>query len=274
MSISSLIVNKMNTEIILQETYKKLGIEVGQGERAFWNMEYRAGEGGVYGGRACTGFPNITRNLIVREDGRADLVVPKNIFISKHGLTSFLKYDPEISEQRDLLREMFEAAFAQTHSENLIFFFNVRKRKLVPNDSDCDVVMTVDYLHLWVMEKEKMHKQDSDFHQDAASADSDNRVTAVRETLRDFPAVLVPADDPCSFAPIHVKIETSYSSDVEQIVSGLFVCSGILKKWSVDPQLSLCLQRGVRLMIRREEKWRVHILGGGKLSSLSITVNR
>lgn len=336
MSISSLIVNKMNTEIILQETYKKLGIEVGQGERAFWNMEYRAGEGGVYGGRACTGFPNITRNLIVREDGRpkpelpaatrlwgcpaswsskassgagrADLVVPKNIFIRQYGLTSFLNYDPEIPEQRDLLREMFELAFTQPHSEDLNFFFNVRKRKLDPNDSDCDVVMSVDYLHLWVMEKGKMHKQDSDFHADAsAPSDADVRRDAT-EIARKYKEVeIIPPTHPEAFAPLHTKVDyvaQDKSGDsriklsasplfIEQIVGTLGVANRIIREYNKDPLTSCLIERGVRIMVRQDSEWvgvanapqqsamcfanrdwSVHILGGGRLSSLSVSVNR
>lgn len=267
----------MNLKESIYETYDRLGIKVGKGEEAFWMMENKSVNEihDLYKDKYCTGFPNITRSLIVSgENSKADLIVPKNIFIKNYDIASFLKIDPENKDHRELLVNMIDTTFKNSNPDDLIMFFNVLRNKIIPTNTDCFVIMTVSYLHLWVMEKSKMYVQNTDFHKDSianvhAPVFLEEEFSKITDIVKDFGCVILNNTDETSFAPIHIRVESAGKSEIDQIVNSLLTVSKIIKKIDSDEMTKKFVDKGFRVMIRKEREWTVNILGEGKLSKLT-----
>lgn len=267
----------------IEEFYENLGIPLEPGEKAFWNYQYKSKDEvpGLYKGNICTGFPNISRASIVKgEDSKADLIVPNNYFLKQHKLISFLKFDPENEEQLELLRDMIRTALNNFDSDDLIMFINVLKEKVSPNDKNHCTVMSVAYLHLWVIEKSKMYNNDETFHQDANPDDNplftEKEIIGLKDTISRIignyeGCYILENNDPKCFAPIHIKVEGGGDSEQEKNVDSLIKISRIVKDFDKNLYTKKILDKGFRIMIRKDKDWSSNILAGGRLSTISKT---
>jgi len=268
----------------IEKTYEKLGIPVGDGERAFWNYEYKNEKDvpGLYKGKFCTGFPDINKKNIVKgESSQADCIVPNNYFIRKHGITFFSKFNLKSEEQKNLLTDMVEMALNHSNPDDVIMFFNVLRRKVTRGDKDHCMIMTVSYLHLWVVQKSKMRNTDEIFHQNMI-IDKKSKLFSEKEVIEikkhiskmiqrfDNSLILENINSKC-FAPIHIQVFGKGKNDVEKIVDSLVKTSKIIKEIDANPLSRKFIDKGFRIMIRKDDEWSSNILGGGKLSTISKT---
>jgi len=265
----------------MEELYENLGINLGPGEKAFWNYQYKSKEDvpGLYKGNICTGFPNINKSSIVKgADSKADLIVPNNYFLKEHKLTSFLRFDHENEEQVELLRDMIRTALKNSNLNDLIMFFNVLKQKVSPGDKNHCVVMSVAYLHLWAIEKSKMYNDDETFHQDTDPEENniftEKEISGLKDTISstignyEGCSVLENSDPKC-FAPIHIKIKGNGNNEQEKIVDSLIKTSNIVKDLDKNLYTKKIIDKGFRMMIRKDGNWSSNILTGGPLSTIS-----
>ncbi len=266
----------------IEDFYENLGISLGPAEKAFWDYQYKNKEvPGLYKGNICTGFPNINRPSIVKgEESKADLIVPNNYFLKQHKLVSFLKFDPENEEQLELLRDMIRTTLNNLDSNDLIMFINVLRDKISPSDKNHCVVMSVAYLHLWVVETSKMYKDDETFHQDAKPDENllftQKEIIGLKDTISRIiggyeGCYILENSDPKCFAPIHIKVEAEGNSEQEEIVDSLIKISKIIKDFDKNLYTKKILDKGFRIMIRKERDWSSNILTGGRLSTISKT---
>lgn len=266
----------------IEKIYEKLGIPLGNGERVFWSSEYKTEKEipDIYKGEFCTAFPDINKKNIVKDsDSKADLVVPNNLFIRKHGITSFLKFDPDNEEQKKLLIDMIKTILKNSNPNDSILFFNVLKEKVSRDDKDHCMIMTISYLHLWVVEKSKMFNTDKVFHKDSQVNKNYELFTEKEiECIKNYIPKIIKGLDDCSiientnsecFAPIHIKIVGKGKTDLEKIVDSLIKTSRIIKEIEKNFEVKKFIDRGFRIMVRKNGEWSSNILGGGRLSTIS-----
>ncbi len=262
----------------IEEVYQRLKIPLGNGERAFWESQYKSTKDvpGLYKGKHCTGFPNINKALIVDgENSKADLIVPNNDFIEEYGITSFLHINCGSAKHGRLLSDMIETAIKNSKPNDLIMFFNALRNKVSPQNNEVCVIMSISYLHLWVIEKSKMHNKDGDFHENAFVKNgfkifSDEEFDNIKHGIEN----IIKKNDNCKFledknelcfAPIHIQISSDNKNEIEQIVNSLLVSSKLIKEIDKNQVTRKFIDNGFRIMIRKDGKWTVNILGGGKL---------
>jgi hypothetical protein len=265
----------------MEEFYEVLGIKPGPGEKAFWNYQYKNKEDvpGLFKGNICTGFSDINKELIVKDkDAKAYQVVPNNYFLKQHKLVSFLKFDPENEEQVELLRDMIRTTLKNFNSDDLIMFFNVLKEKNTPSDKNHCMVMSVSYLHLWVIEKSRMYNDDKFFHQDANPDENplftEKEIKGLKDTISEIIrnyggcSILENSNSKC-FAPIHIKIKVNGNNEQEEILDTVIKTSKIIKDLDKNLYTKKIIDKGFRIMIRKNGNWSSNILTGGKLSTIS-----
>lgn len=266
----------------IESVYEKLGIPVGVGERVFWNYEYKNGGDvpGLYKGKFCTGFPDINKKNIVKdENSQADVIVPNNYFIRKYSITFFSKFNLENEGQKNLLTDMIETALKHSNPNDVIMFFNVLRRKVTRDDTDHCMIMTVSYLHLWVVQKSEMYNTDEVFHKNAM-IDKESKLFSEKEVIdikkqiskiiqKFDKSLIVENTSPKCFAPIHIQVFGKGENDEEKIVDSLVKVSKIIKEIDANPLTRKFVDKGFRIMIRKDDDWSSNILGGGRLSTIS-----
>ncbi len=217
---------------------------------------------------------NITKTDIVQNSGAfADLVLPKREALATHKLFSFLALNENNTEHQAVLTSMLELAVNKNGSTNNTLFFNVRRKKNSPADTDSwFTIMSVAYLHLWSVQTNAMRRSDADFMADGLLP---NELTVGPEVLKSitdtisktFAGVSAETLTTHAYAPLDIRLSCESTTPFIH----LFLAARIvLRLFETDENLSPALERGVRLMARlQKDTWQLHVITGTRLQAIT-----
>lgn len=173
---------------------------------------------------------------------------------------------------------MIITASRNSNPDDVIMFFDVLRKEVSLDDENHCMTISVSYLHLWVIEKSKMFNTvfntDKIFHKNSIMDESSEVFSKkevmdikkkISEMIREFDGCsIVKNTNPNSFAPIHIRVIGNGKNDVEKIVDSLVKTSEIIKEIDKNPLTRKFVDRGFRIMIRKDEIWSL-----GRLSTIS-----
>jgi len=237
----------------VEKILTEAGESYGRGEEAFAkaqdNPENPQNDSAVI-------IENISKPEIVDGDAFADLIMPKREVYVAHKLFSFLALDENKAEHKKVLSDMLDLAFQKNGEDNNTLYFNVRRKKNSADGPDYYAIMSVSYMHLWSVQTDAMRRKEEDFLQDG------HLPTDLKISAPEVAGVTVSIEP--NYAPIDVALSGAPVADL------FLAARKVLRLWESDPELSIILDKGVRLMARKElNGWQVHILTGAQLQPIS-----